>query len=288
MHTNLHSPFRRPLSRREMLRKCSLGFGSLAMAGLFSEQAHGAALPSPPLPRPHFPPRVKHVIFAYMSGGVSHVDSWDPKPELAKRHGQPMPVPVRPTMFNNNGNIMASPWEAKPRGQSGVMMTDLFPRLAEMADDLAVIRSMTSTVNEHAQGNYYFHTGFPFMGHPSAGAWVNYGLGIDEQQPARLRRAAERRRDSSARRRRPLQQRLPARAEPGEHPARGRRGGDGQHQAARSRRLTAPAPRVHRGTRLRIFKGHRRRAGRGGDPQLRNRLPHAVRRAGTPRPPRRK
>ncbi len=174
MHPNFHSPFRPPLSRRDMLRKCSLGFGSLALAGLFSDQARGAAAA---LPRPHFPPKVKQVIFAYMSGGVSHVDSWDPKPELAKRHGQPMPVPVRPTMFNNNGNIMASPWTAKPRGQSGVMMTDLFPRLAEMADDLAVIRSMTSKVNEHAQGNYAFHTGFPFMGHPSAGAWVNYGLG---------------------------------------------------------------------------------------------------------------
>ncbi|WP_337902239.1 DUF1501 domain-containing protein, partial [Mesomycoplasma ovipneumoniae] len=144
MHTNFRPPFRPPLSRRDMVRKCSLGFGSLALAGLFSEQARGAAA----LPRPHFPPKVKQVIFAYMSGGVSHVDSWDPKPELARRHGQPMPVPVRPTMFNNNGNIMASPWEAKPRGQSGVMMTDLFPCLAAMADDLAVIRSMTSKVNE--------------------------------------------------------------------------------------------------------------------------------------------
>ncbi len=179
MHTNFHSPFRPPLSRRDMLRKCSLGFGSLAMAGLFSEQSGAAATSA--LPRPHFPPKVKQVIFAYMSGGVSHIDSFDPKPELAKRHGQPMPVPVRPTMFNNNGNIMASPWTAKPRGQSGVMMTDLFPRLAEMADDLAVIRSMTSKVNEHAQGNYAFHTGFPFMGHPSAGAWVNYGLGTTNQ-----------------------------------------------------------------------------------------------------------
>jgi len=176
MHPHFTSPFRPPLTRRDMLRKCSLGFGSLALAGLFSEQARGA---SSALPRPHFPPKVKRVIFAYMSGGVSHLDSFDPKPELAKRHGQPMPVPVRPTMFNNNGNIMASPWSAKPRGQSGVMMTDLFPRLAGMADDLAVIRSMTSKVNEHAQGNYAFHTGFPFMGHPSAGAWVNYGLGTE-------------------------------------------------------------------------------------------------------------
>lgn len=150
-----------------------MGFGSLALAGLSSDEARAAAK----LPGPHFPAKTKHVIFAYMSGGVSHVDSFDPKPELARRHGQPMPVPVRPTMFNNNGNIMASPWQAKPRGRSGVVMTDLFPRLAEMADDLAVIRSMTSKVNEHAQGNYSFHTGFPFMGHPSAGAWVSYGLG---------------------------------------------------------------------------------------------------------------
>ena len=151
-----------------MLARCSLGFGGLALAGLDARAAVKA---------PHFPPKVRNVIFAYMSGGVSHVDSWDPKPELAKRHGQPMPVPVRPTMFNQVGNIMRSPWEAKPRGQSGIVCTDMFPRLAAMVDDLAIVRSMTTKVNEHAQGNYVFHTGFPFMGHPSAGAWASYGLG---------------------------------------------------------------------------------------------------------------
>jgi hypothetical protein len=88
-----------------------------------------------------------------------------------------MPVPVKPTMFNNNGNIMPSPWTAKPWGQCGMVMTDLFPQIAACADDLTVIRSMTTKVNEHAQGNYMFHTGFPFMGHPSAGAWVSYGMG---------------------------------------------------------------------------------------------------------------
>jgi Protein of unknown function (DUF1501) len=160
-----------PLTRRQMLARTSLGFGSLAAAGLLARDARGAA------PAPHFSAKVKHVIFAYMSGGVSHVDSWDPKPELARRHGQPMPVPVRPTMFNNNGNIMRSPWEAKARGRSGVVCTDMFPRLAEMVDELAIIRSMTTKVNEHAQGNYVAHTGFPFMGHPSAGAWMSYGLG---------------------------------------------------------------------------------------------------------------
>ena len=164
------------LTRRQMLRQCSLGFGGLALTGLAART--GA------MPVPHFPAKVKHVIFAYMSGGVSHVDSWDPKPELARRHGQPMPMPVRPTMFNNNGNIMRSPWEAKPRGKSGVVCTDLFPQLAKLVDELAIIRSMTTKVNEHAQGNYAFHTGFPFMGHPSAGAWISYGLGtLNESLP---------------------------------------------------------------------------------------------------------
>ncbi len=169
------------VSRREMLRRCSLGFGTLALSALFTKPVF-AASPAGTLVRPpHFRPRAKHVIFAYMSGGVSHVDSFDPKPELKRRHGQPMPVPVKPTMFNDNGNIMASPWEGRPRGQSGIEMTDLFPHLAGLADELAVIRSMTSKVNEHAQGNYSIHTGFPFLGHPSAGAWAAYGLGSENQ-----------------------------------------------------------------------------------------------------------
>jgi hypothetical protein len=168
-------------SRRAMLSRASLGFGSLALAKLLTEQGRAALTAAGNGARTHFAPRAKHVIFAYMSGGVSHVDSFDPKPELRNRHGQPMSVPVRPTMFNQNGNIMSSPWEARPRGQSGIVMTDLFPHLAELADELAVIRSMTSKVNEHAQANYAFHTGFPFMGHPSAGAWCSYGLGTENE-----------------------------------------------------------------------------------------------------------
>ncbi len=163
-------------NRRDMLRRLSLGFGAFAFQGLLAGAERTLTRR-----QPHFRPRAKHVIFAYMSGGVSHVDSWDPKPELKRRHGQPMPVPVKPTMFNNNGNIMASPWEARPRGQSGLVVTDLFPNLAELVDDMAIIRSMTSKVNEHAQGNYFFHTGFPFSGHPSAGAWVSYGLGTENE-----------------------------------------------------------------------------------------------------------
>ena len=88
-----------------------------------------------------------------------------------------MPVKVERTQFNNNGNVFPSPFKFKRYGQSGIPVSSIFPKTAEMIDEIAVIRSMTSKVNEHAQGNYAIHTGFPFMGHPTAGAWVNYGLG---------------------------------------------------------------------------------------------------------------
>lgn len=176
----------RPLTRRDMLSRASTGFGLMALAGLMQDRAFGAVSPAagaPILtPKPHYAPKVKHVIFAYMSGGVSHVDSFDPKPELAKRHGQPMPVPVKPTMFNNNGNIMGSPFEFQNYGQCGMPVSNMFPEVAKCADDLAVIRSMTSKVNEHAQGNYFFHCCQPFSGFPTAGAWVNYGLGSESQE----------------------------------------------------------------------------------------------------------
>src|SRR3954466_11455851 len=128
--------FPSPLTRRAMLRRCSLGFGSIALAGLLADKSYGAIASDAKPPGPHFKPRAKHVIFCYMSGGVSHVDSFDPKPELAKRQGQPMPVPVKPTMFNNNGNIMASPWEFRERGQSGMPISELFPYVAQHADRL--------------------------------------------------------------------------------------------------------------------------------------------------------
>ena len=163
-------------SRREMLAKCSTGFGLMALQGLMASPAFGSTTK-----KPHFKPRAKHVILCYMSGGASHVDTFDPKPKLKELHGKPMPVKVERTQFNNNGNIMASPFEFKQYGQSGLPVSSLFPTVAESADELAVIRSLTSKVNEHAQGNYAFHTGFPFMGHPTAGAWMTYGLGTENQ-----------------------------------------------------------------------------------------------------------
>jgi len=130
-------------------------------------------------PMTHHAPQAKNVILVYLSGGLSQVDSFDPKPLLQKMAGQPMPIPVKGTMFDNVGTIMPSPWEFKPRGQSGVPVSELFPHIATMADDLCVVRSMTSKASEHAQGNFFFHSGFAFQGHPSAGAWMSYGLGSE-------------------------------------------------------------------------------------------------------------
>jgi len=171
----------RGISRRELLARCSNGFGLAAFAGLAAMQqarAAGAGLPFAPR-LPSFRPRARSVIFCFMSGGVSHVDTFDPKPRLARDHGKPMPVPVRPTMFNQNGNILASPWSFRRHGASGLEVSELFPCIAGMADELAVIRSMTSRGNEHAQANYHLHTGFTLAGHPSAGAWTSYGLGSE-------------------------------------------------------------------------------------------------------------
>jgi len=166
------------MTRREMLKRSSTGFGLMALSGLMSQKAFGGLRESVP----HFSPRAKNVIFCYMSGGVSHVDSFDPKPMLKKYAGKPMPVTVERTQFNNNGNVFPSPFEFRKCGQSGIEISSMFPKLGEWcADDMTLIRSMTTPVNEHAQGNYFFHTGFPFIGHPSAGAWVNYGLGSENQ-----------------------------------------------------------------------------------------------------------
>ncbi len=169
-------------SRRQFLQQQSVGFGWLALAGLLNDPCHARqdSLPSDAaLPHTHWPAKAKHVILCYMSGGVSQVDSFDPKPELSRWHGQPMPLKVERTQFNNNGNVMQSPFRFRRAGRSGLPISELFPELSKVADHLAVVRSMTTPFNEHAQGNFFVHAGFPFMGFPSAGAWCAYGLGSE-------------------------------------------------------------------------------------------------------------
>jgi hypothetical protein len=107
------------------------------------------------------------------------MDSFDPKPRLDREHGQPFKMKIEATQFNNNGNTLKSPWKFRQYGASGIPVSELFPRVAECVDDLAVVRSMTSNFSEHSTANYFLHTGNGLQGRPSMGAWISYGLGND-------------------------------------------------------------------------------------------------------------
>ena len=167
------------LNRRDLLATSANGFGLLALSGLLAERA--AAEPKPvagALPASHFPAKAKNVIFCFMDGGVSHVDSFDPKPKLAELDAKPFTASKNPTA-NGNRQWLKSPWEFQQHGQSGMPVSSLFPHLAKCADDLAVIRSMKAELPLHSTGVLFLHTGSNNAGRPSLGAWVNYGLGSE-------------------------------------------------------------------------------------------------------------
>ena len=164
-------------SRRALLSRASTGFGLAALHGLIQQESQAALIHR----AQRIAPKARSVIFCYMSGGVSHIDSFDPKPLLEKYAGKPMPVAVQRTQFNNNGTVQPSHWAFNRYGQSGIAVSDLFPHIASVIDEVSVIRSMTAKFSEHAQGNFFMHTGFPFLGNPSAGAWASYGLGSESR-----------------------------------------------------------------------------------------------------------
>ncbi len=179
---------RLPVSRREMLVRSASGFGSVALTALGLDRAFGsegkssaAGTPGTALHGPHHRVRAKNVIFLYMDGGPSQIDTFDPKPALDRFNGKDPGklFKVEPTQFNNNGTVLASPWKFRQHGESGLPVSSLFPHVAGCADNLAVIRSMTSEFPEHTFANYFLHTGSGLQGRPSMGAWVNYGLGSE-------------------------------------------------------------------------------------------------------------
>jgi hypothetical protein len=167
----------RPVSRRQMLQSCANGFGAVALAALMGGRAYGAAA-APLAPRAgHYAPKVKSVIFLYMDGGPSQVDTFDPKPQLQADDGKPFKMKMEPTQFNNNGKTLGSPWKFRNFGQSGIPVSELFPHVAQHVDSLAVVRSMVADFSEHTNANYFLHTGLGIQGRPSMGAWTTYGLG---------------------------------------------------------------------------------------------------------------
>jgi len=167
------------ISRRDMLSRCACGFGALALGGMASRLAasqQGVVLSGGGL---HHPALAKRVIFLYMDGGPSQIDTFDPKPALQKLDGKPFPMTKERTQFNDNGNTMASPFKFAQHGESGIWVSDLFPHVATVADDLCVVRSMTSKFSEHTNANYFLHTGHGLAGRPSMGALMSYGLGCE-------------------------------------------------------------------------------------------------------------
>jgi Protein of unknown function (DUF1501) len=161
-----------------MLRTCASGFGAVALSALLADDAG-----SQPAPGTHHAARARNVIFLYMDGGVSQVDSFDYKPMLERYHGRdPHSIfQVEPTQFNNVGRVMMSPWRFRRHGQCGQWVSELFPHVARHVDDLAIIHSMTSRFSEHTTANYFLHTGSGLQGRPSMGAWMSYGLGTENR-----------------------------------------------------------------------------------------------------------
>lgn len=164
-------------SRRQMIR--SLLGGSLLLPAILADLLASETSPDPlnPLaPRsPHFPARAKRVIFLYMTGGVSHVDTFDPKPKLLADHGRTV------TWRNGQKYLSAPKWSFRPRGRCGTEVSDLFPHIAECVDDLCVIRSMKNDHNDHFEATLGIHTGSVTFTRPSIGSWVSYGLGTFNQ-----------------------------------------------------------------------------------------------------------
>jgi len=173
-------------SRRKFLFESCGGLSGLGLACLLDQdgllKAEGPATNPNAAKQPQFPARAKSVISLFMSGGVSHIDTFDPKPALKKYAGQPLTgkgeVVVRQ---GNPGPLMPSPFKFSKHGQSGIDVSEIFPQVAKHVDELAVIRSMVSMSNDHVQGHYALSTGMIRMGFPSVGSWVTYGLGSENQ-----------------------------------------------------------------------------------------------------------
>jgi hypothetical protein len=174
------------LSRRELLLRSSNGFGAVALAAMWMDEAHGGASESPANPlasrEGHYSAKAKSIIFLYMDGGPSQVDTFDPKPRLAREHGAPIKMRFPPTQFIPHDaapTVLASPWKFRQHGESGIAVSELFPHVASCVDDLAVVRSMVASFTEHANANLFLHTGSNQQGKPSVGSWVTYGLGSE-------------------------------------------------------------------------------------------------------------
>lgn len=172
-------------NRRDLLKMSAAGFGSLALRGLAAEQARADVKGSQANPlgikAPHFEPKAKRVIFLFMHGGPSQVDTFDYKPLLERDHGKPLPF-AKPRVFSApTGNLLKSPWAFRQYGESGAWVSDLFPHIAKHVDDLCIVNGMHGSNSRHGGALLELHTGSDTFVRPSMGSWITYGLGTENQ-----------------------------------------------------------------------------------------------------------
>ncbi len=169
-------------SRRNILQQSAAGFGYLAAMSMLQDENAAQAAVDPLAPKlPHFPARAKRVIFLFMKGGPSQVDTFDYKPELQKRDGQDLPFDKPRVQFAATGKLLKSPWRFRQHGESGLWASELFPNVAKHVDDLCVLSSLHGTNAAHGGALLKLHTGSDNFVRPSMGAWVSYGLGTENR-----------------------------------------------------------------------------------------------------------
>ena len=169
-------------SRRDLLSQLGNGFGMIGLASLLARThaAGSSGLMAGADKPPHFQPKAKNVILLFMNGGMSQVDTFDPKPSLAKYDGQPYPGEKLPTE-SKTGNLMRSPFEFKKFGESAIEVSEIFPNVARLIDDVCVVRSMHTNFPNHAVALLMFNCGHQLTGRPSMGSWITYGLGSENK-----------------------------------------------------------------------------------------------------------
>src|SRR6516162_1427827 len=168
-------------SRRQLLGHFANGFGLLALANLFAEESAASTRNPLAVRPPHYPPKAKRVIFLFMSGGPSHVDTFDPKPRIDRDNGKPLPFEMPKLVRTKTGNLLKSPFKFKKHGQAGTDVSELFRNVATCVDDLCVIRSMVADNINHNGACLQMNTGEQAFSRPSMGSWLLYGLGSENQ-----------------------------------------------------------------------------------------------------------
>ncbi len=170
------------ISRRQLFTRAAAGFTGVALASLLDREASGAAESTTRSTSPHFPPKATSVIQLFQHGGPSHMDLFDPKPELNRRDGQPMPDYFTDLVaITRHGGLLGTPYKFKPAGECGIEYSEILPYTSRHADDIAVIRSMYTEHNNHEQALWMMHTGRTITGRPTLGAWCNYALGSENE-----------------------------------------------------------------------------------------------------------